>query len=389
MRHLTHRANFHPAQIGGQETRRSQDAARRTIEGQKVHLSGRSMWRGYWYGKGSIAKWNRVEQVLTGMKWSYYTGKQVKTAQISLLENHHAATGAGQGLNEAAAEKKDGEGKSSSHGTNHYPKSTYSVPARATADLSAQDARMHAHWTEETGRIDARMCMSAPGAARIHAHEGLGAAGPEGEKRTASPHDIALASPGNHQAASSEAPCPSIGVGAFEVPAPIPAGSHVSLNAETAAAGELYMGQPRPGMVAGAHGAAHAASGAISPGAIGIPAPIIAFSDALSSAVFGIIRHAGIGHDKSGKNHADAMRGGAGSAAFPAPPPASANPANMICAPSSAQDAPAFGYGQGYGAPENTNTGAGHAHRPAVHVGSPKRKSIQLKVARADALPPQ
>jgi len=389
MRHLTHRANFHPAQIGGQETRRSQDAARRTIEGQKVHLSGRSMWRGYWYGKGSIAKWNRVEQVLTGMKWSYYTGKQVKTAQISLLENHHAATGAGQGLNEAAAEKKDGEGKSSSHGTNHYPKSTYSVPARATADLSAQDARMHAHWTEETGRIDARMCMSAPGAARIHAHEGLGAAGPEGEKRTASPHDIALASPGNHQAASSEAPCSSIGIEAFATHTPIPAGNHVPLSAEAVAAGERHMGQPRSGTARGTQGAADAASGAFSPGAMDIPAAVIAFSDALSSAVFGIIRHAGIGRDKSGKNYTAAGRDGAGGVAFLEPPPEHANPTNMIYAPPSAQDAPASGFRQGYGAPENMNTGAGHAHRPAVHVGAPKRKSVQLKVARADALPPQ
>ncbi len=311
MRHLTHRANAHPAQIGRQETRRAQDAARRTIEGQKVHLSGRSMWRGYWYGKGAIAKWNRVEQVLTGMKWSYYTGKQVKTAQISLLENHHA--GVGMGLDGAAAEKKDGSGNSSG-----MPAHAKEI-SRAITDFSAQDEPMHAHGTQETGRIDTR--ISAPSAARIHAHEGLGAAGPEGEKRTASPHDIALASPGNHQAASSDAPCSSIGIEAFATHTPIPAGNHVPLSAEAVAAGERHMGQPRSGTARGTQGAADAASGAFSPGAMDIPAAVIAFSDALSSAVFGIIRHAGIGRDKSGKNHAAARRDGAGGVAFLELPP--------------------------------------------------------------------
>jgi hypothetical protein len=104
MRHLTHRANAHPAQIEKQERRRAQEASRRTIEGQKVHLSGRSMWRGYWYGKGAIAKWNRAEQVLTGMKWSYYTGRQMHVSQISLLETHHSVCTVG--LNGAEAEKK-------------------------------------------------------------------------------------------------------------------------------------------------------------------------------------------------------------------------------------------------------------------------------------------
>lgn len=120
MRTLTHRAIVHMAPNERHERRREPPQPRRTIEGQKVHISGRSMWRGYWYGKGAIAKWNRADQVLMG-KWNYYTGRQVHTAQISLLEMHHAtALGAqvGHGTGKTSAvvvREREGEGIAHPH----------------------------------------------------------------------------------------------------------------------------------------------------------------------------------------------------------------------------------------------------------------------------------
>jgi len=37
-----------------------------------VYISGRSIWRGFFYAKGSIVRWNRADQVTGGMRWNYY-----------------------------------------------------------------------------------------------------------------------------------------------------------------------------------------------------------------------------------------------------------------------------------------------------------------------------
>ncbi len=57
--------------------RKEAQGYRRVTKGPGVYISSRSVWRGYYWVRGSPVKWNRADQVLMGMRWDYYrsTGK--------------------------------------------------------------------------------------------------------------------------------------------------------------------------------------------------------------------------------------------------------------------------------------------------------------------------
>lgn len=51
-------------------------------KGQKITLSRKSMWKGYYYCKSARGKWSRVDQITMGMRWNYFLlhGRTTPTA---------------------------------------------------------------------------------------------------------------------------------------------------------------------------------------------------------------------------------------------------------------------------------------------------------------------
>lgn len=89
MRRLTHRANvpLREEKNGWHRREKSERTFGRVAKGPGVYISSRSMWRGYWYAKSASVKWNRADQVLTGMRWNYY----MNSGKATPLFDHHPA----------------------------------------------------------------------------------------------------------------------------------------------------------------------------------------------------------------------------------------------------------------------------------------------------------
>jgi hypothetical protein len=324
------------------------------------------MWRGFWYAKGAVGKWNRADQVLTGMKWSYYTGRQLQISHISLLETHLAAIS--PGLKEAAGEK-DGD-VSSSRMSRH----AQSI-ARTNPDCQMHDAAGHAHMTRvESAHPDSH--SHAPQARRIETQNDtdFGASG-EGNSKSHAGHPSRTAP---EITATAAALSPDSSAGAPAIPIPFPASNPVSLNMEAAPISDDAPIMQMCFDAASAPKATRAGGTGIPPAANNIPA-IPAFSDAVSLAIGMICRiakHPVFGAKLPGGSAADGMRDENGNT--PDSARASAN-AHFISSPLLRPQ----------GINENGTGVNGQARQRVPHDSIPKRKGAQLKVARADALPPQ
>ncbi|MFH0884256.1 MAG: hypothetical protein V1861_00935 [Candidatus Micrarchaeota archaeon] len=369
MRALTYRSNAHPAHIERQERRRAQAATRRTIEGQKVHLSGRSMWRGYWFGKGAIAKWNRAEQVLSGMKWSYFTGKPLQISHVSLLDAHHAA--GNLGLKEVAAEKNDGKDSSS-----HMPRHAEGI-TRTNPDCQMQEEAGHTHGMHvESAHPNSHFFMQDT--RRFEAQNSVDFGTSIERDHVDRLHLTTQTAHGIPKTADVSAPDSNAGVPAISIPSS--ASNPISLNMETAPVSDDALILQIGFDAASAPKATQAAGTEIPPVSNNTPA-IPVFSDAVSLAI-GVIsriaRHSGFGAKPPGRSAADGMRKENGN-----------NPDSATASTSAHLSSSSILNAQGQCAFDNITGIRWPKQQYAPNDGIQKRRGVQLKVARADAFPPQ
>lgn len=88
MRDPTHRTSAHRRPCAPGRTEAPGPRLREIVKPPSVYISSRSSLRGFWYNKGILAKWNRADQVLHGMRWDYYRTFGIRLADISLIESH-------------------------------------------------------------------------------------------------------------------------------------------------------------------------------------------------------------------------------------------------------------------------------------------------------------
>jgi hypothetical protein len=226
------------------------------------------------------------------------------------------------------------------------------------------------------------------------AHEGQGeTAGLHAHMRIARPdwagtlNQTAISSSGGeHFAKAQPPPCPATSSPAIigivqdsngiapASPMPPPSGAQAPSGMDAGAICEEPPNQPARMELAPSPGTLQAPFAINPPAANPAPMPIIAFSEALSSAMRIILRHACIGKEGAEKTHSEGTRG------EDRDYPATAQPGT------GAHSIPPSPHP--HGAPESSTAARGRMPQH-VYGGIPKKRGAQLKVARADAIPPQ
>jgi hypothetical protein len=384
MRALTYRTNARPALEERKSRRRTEAASRRVLGGNRVHISGRSVWRGFWYNKHIIAKWNRPEQVLVGMRWNYYMGRRLNIASISLLDNH-SRPAAPQGrrehesLQNAGAGAQIGAQAESRHGTESPASGNtpgHHASARRLPDnvASPQHAHIDGAISEGAGRALPAHNEAAASAPPVPQGNGHGKGLHPGQAGGAAQQVLQRAPAGNCRPKAST-PCKAIAE-----PHVVRMGISAPANNKSARPHDYRM--PLKPEIETAPGPPPAHLARI----------LSRLMDAAASGARIIIRHAappgngGNGEKKPGFCPTESK-------------------ALMRAVPQNArvrETGPADGMQAAMPAGRNANmaeTGsreqagtapAASAERTGPgYIGSRQRKVVQLKVARADALPPQ
>ncbi|MEW6036429.1 MAG: hypothetical protein AB1529_07500 [Candidatus Micrarchaeota archaeon] len=159
--------SFRASSLAREERMHRRERERQVFKALKPYLSSRSMWRGYWYAKGAVGKWNRASQVTEGMRWNHYMSSGRGTPFFAMHEEHRAPPLSGAIESHAEASKSRRREALAPHGF---------VRNVATADVRAQPA--HAEAPVHRERTPVNLPLSSGEACEFEPwHHGQDAAG--------------------------------------------------------------------------------------------------------------------------------------------------------------------------------------------------------------------